>query len=140
MSGQPMQLYGPPLQLYGPPLRVYGQPLRVYGQTQNMALPPRHAEAMAFAKAVALLNQASAADDPAAYSSALGFNRLLWTIVQADLARPGNALPEELRKTLLSLSVFVDRQTLAALADPTAERLVPLIRINENMAKGLFAG
>ena len=124
----------------GQSMQTHGQSARAYSQTQNMALPPRHAEAMAFAKAVALLNQAGATDDPAAYSSALGFNRILWTIVQADVARSGNALPEELRKTLLSLSVFVDRQTLAALADPTAERLVPLIRINENMAKGLFAG
>ena len=117
-----------------------GRPVQAYGQTQNMALPPRHAEAMAFAKAVALLNQAGAADDRAAYSSALEFNRLLWTLVQADVAGPASALPEGLRKTLLSLSVFVDRQTMAALADPTAERLLPLIRINENMAKGLFAG
>ena len=128
------------MQGYGQPPRAYGQPVRVYDQAQKMALPPRHAEAMAFAKAVALLNQAGAADDPAATSSALGFNQLLWTIVQADVAGPGNALPEDLRKTLLSLSVFVDRQTLAALADPTAERLLPLIRINENMARGLFAG
>lgn len=124
----------------GQPMQAYGQPLRVYGQTQNLALPPRRAEAMAFAKAVALLDQAGEADDPAAYSSALGFNQLLWTIVQADVAGPGNALPEGLRKTLLSLSVFVDRQTLAAFADPSAERLAPLIRINENIAKGLFAG
>ena len=116
------------------------RPTQAYGQAQNMALPPRHAEAMAFAKAVALLNGAGQANDPAAYASALGFNQLLWTIVQADVAGPGNALTEELRKTLLSLSVFVDRQTAAALADPTAERLVPLIRINENIAKGLFAG
>ncbi|MDP6572735.1 MAG: flagellar biosynthesis regulator FlaF [Rhodospirillales bacterium] len=119
---------------------MLGQSVHAYGQTQNLALPPRRAEAMAFAKAVALLNQAGAADDPAAYSSALGFNQLLWTIVQADVAGPGNALPEGLRKTLLSLSVFVDRQTLAAYADPSAERLMPLIRINENIAKGLFAG
>ena len=117
-----------------------GQPLQAYGQAQNMALPPRHAEAMAFAKAVALLNQAGAADEAAAYASALEFNQLLWTIVQADVAGPDNALPKDLRKTLLSLSVFVDRQTVAALADPTAERLAPLIRINENMAKGLFTG
>lgn len=95
---------------------------------------------MAFTKAVALLNQAVAADDPAAYSSALAFNQLLWTIVQADVAGPGNALPGSLRKTLLSLSVFVDRQTVAAIADPSVERLAPLIRINENIAKGLFAG
>ena len=124
----------------GQPMQAYGQPLRVYGRAQNMGLPPRHAEAMAFAKAVALLNHAGAADDRAAYSSALGFNQILWTIVQADVAGPGSALPESLRKTLLSLSVFVDRQTLAALADPSVERLAPLIRINENMARGLFAG
>lgn len=116
-----------------------GRPLQAYGRTQNMALPPRHAEAMAFAKAVALLNAAGAADDPAAYSSALGFNQLLWTIVQADVAGPANRLPGSLRKILLSLSVFVDRQTVAAFADPSVERLAPLIRINENMAKGLFA-
>ena len=29
----------------GQPMQAYGQPLRVYGQTQNLALPPRRAEA-----------------------------------------------------------------------------------------------
>jgi hypothetical protein len=37
-------------------MQALGQPVRVYGQTQNLVLPLRCAEAMAFAKVVALLN------------------------------------------------------------------------------------
>lgn len=42
---------------------------------------------------------------------ALNDNVRLWLEFKADLSRPGNTLPPELRAGLLSLAIFVERQT-----------------------------
>ena len=76
-------------------------------------------------------------DDYAAYATALTFNQTLWTLFQADLSGDGNALPDNLRDDLLSLSLFVDRQTILALGDPSPKHLDALIEINRNLARGL---
>ena len=51
----------------------------------------------------------------------------------------GNGLSGELKSDLLSLSLFVDKQTVKALADPRPEHLDVLIEINRNIALGLRA-
>ena len=94
---------------------------------------------MAFTKAE--LNLAQAKDqleDYDAYASALKFNQLLWTIIQADIVDKENKLPPQLKANILSLSIFVDRQTIKALADVKAENLEILININKNLAEGLM--
>ena len=114
-------------------------PADAYGRAQRSALGPVEVEAMAFAKAVALLGAARGrVADFAAYRAALRFNRLLWTLVQADLTRAGNQLPADVKARLLSLSLFVDQQTVTALAAPGAARLDPLIEINRCVAGGLL--
>lgn len=42
---------------------------------------------------------------------ALNDNVRLWLEFKADLSRPGNTLPPEMRANLLSLAIFVERQT-----------------------------
>jgi flagellar protein FlaF len=54
---------------------------------------------------------------------------LLWSIIQADVAEKDNALPEELKANLMSLSIFVDKQTSKGLTN-----------INLNIAEGLMEG
>jgi flagellar protein FlaF len=115
------------------------QQTEAYGRVQRAALLPRQVEATAFAKAAALLDEAGArVRDFAAYRAALRFNRLVWTLVQADLVRPDNGLSEPLKARLLSLSLYVDKQTVAALAAPAAARLAPLIEIDRCLAQGLL--
>jgi flagellar protein FlaF len=110
-----------------------------YGRAQKAALLPRQVEAMALAKAAALLGEAGKPIlDFDAYRAALRFNRLVWTLVQADLARPDNGLSDEVKARMLSLSLYVDRQTVAALAAPAAAQLAPLIEINRCIAEGLL--
>ncbi len=116
-------------------------PYQTYRRTQTSALRGRPAEAEAFARAAALLDRAAAnPGDGPAYREALGFNRNLWTVVQASLEEPPAVFPDDLRRDILRLSLFVDRQTVTAMAAPSPERLRPLIEIDRNMASGLLAG
>ncbi len=113
--------------------------LKAYTQTQKSAMPPREVEAMAFTKAALMLDEARGQlDDYDAYAAALKFNQLLWTIIQADIVDKANQLPAQLKANILSLSIFVDKQTVKALSDTDAEHLDVLININKNLAEGLL--
>ena len=114
-----------------------------YRLAQRAALLPGQVEATVFAKAAALLDEAAGPSearvrDFAAYRAALHFNRLVRTLLQSDLARPDNGLPAALTAKLLSLSLYVDKQTVVALARPSAARLAPLIEIDRCLAQGLL--
>jgi flagellar protein FlaF len=113
--------------------------LEAYAQTQKSALPPREVEAMAFTKAALMLDEAKGqTEDYDAYAAALKFNQLLWTIIQADIVDTANTLPPQLKANILSLSIFVDKQTVKALADTNGDHLDSLIDINKNLAEGLM--
>jgi flagellar protein FlaF len=113
-------------------------PIRAYQQNQKANLTPREVEAMAFTKAAVMMSDARAkADDKDALSQALRFNHLLWTIIQADITEPSNTLPPELKANIMSLSLFVDKQTTAVLRSRNAEEVEILITINRNLAAGL---
>jgi flagellar protein FlaF len=68
---------------------------------------------------------------------ALKFNQRVWSILQAELSRENNPLPMQLKRDLLSLSVFIDRRILETLAYPSPEKLSIIIDINNNIAAGL---
>ena len=113
-------------------------PTDAYRQTSRLALSPRAAEAEAFSKAARLLNQARTGSfDYDAYASALRFNQTLWTLIQADLGADATHLPAGLRHDILNLSLYVDKQTIKALADPRAEHLGALVEIDRTIARGL---
>jgi flagellar biosynthesis activator protein FlaF len=110
----------------------------VYQQQQKRNLTPREVEAMAFTKAALLLEDAKKhTGNIEEYAKALRFNHLLWTIIQADLTEPDNQLPPEIKANVMSLSIFVDKQTTKALRSSTASDLDVLININRNLAAGL---
>ncbi len=114
--------------------------LQAYAQTQKSSMSPREIEAMAFTKAALMLDEAKdKLDDYDAYASALKFNQLLWTIIQADIVDKANTLPPQIKANILSLSIFVDRQTIKALANTKEQHLDILISINKNLAEGLMA-
>ena len=113
--------------------------LQAYAQTQKSALPPREVEAMAFTKAALMLDEAKGqTEDYDTYAAALKFNQLLWTIIQADIVDAANKLPPQLKANILSLSIFVDKQTVKALSDTNGDHLDSLIDINKNLAEGLL--
>jgi len=109
-----------------------------YAQQQKRNLSPREVEAMAFTKAAVLLEEAKQKTNSIEeYSKALRFNHLLWTIIQADLTEPENQLPNEIKANIMSLSIFVDKQTTKAMRSSNAADLDVLININRNLAAGL---
>lgn len=117
---------------------MYPNPTSAYQQTSRLTPSPRNAEAEAFSKAARLLHQAETGTfDYDNYASALRFNQRLWTIIQADLGRDGMHLPAELRRDILNLSLYVDKQTMKALTDPKAEHLGALVEIDRSIARGL---
>jgi flagellar protein FlaF len=109
-----------------------------YQQQQKRNLTPREVEAMAFTKAALLLEEAKGkSKNVDEYAKALRFNHLLWTIIQADLTDPENQLPDEIKANVMSLSIFVDKQTTKALRSSEPRELDILITINRNLAAGL---
>lgn len=109
-----------------------------YQQQQKRNLTPREVEAMAFTKAALLLEEAKGKTNSIEeYAKALRFNHLLWTIIQADLTEPANQLPPEIKANVMSLSIFVDKQTTKALRSSNPRDLDILININRNLAAGL---
>lgn len=109
-----------------------------YQQQQKQSLSPREVEAMAFTKAALLLEDAKKiSNDVDEFSRALRFNHLLWTIMQADITEEANNLPPEVKANVMSLSIFVDKQTTKALRSGDGKDLDVLININRNLAAGL---
>jgi flagellar protein FlaF len=109
-----------------------------YQQQQKRNLTPREVEAMAFTKAALLLEEAKGkVKNLDEFAKALRFNHLLWTIIQADLTDPANQLPDEIKANVMSLSIFVDKQTTKALRSSEPRELDILITINRNLAAGL---
>ena len=96
-------------------------------------------EAKALLEAARMLDACpSKPDDIDAYKAALRLNWRLWTIFQADVSSEENPLPQNIKQNILSLSVFIDKHTVNALAEPSTQKLNVLIDINRNIASGLL--
>ncbi len=99
----------------------------------------REMDAAAFSQAAYVLDQAKQKlDDTDACEKALKYNQLLWSIIQADVSDGSNTLPGDLKANLMSLSIFVDKQTTKGLSDPSEELFDSLININLNISEGLM--
>lgn len=119
-------------------IRKPTDPHGAYGMAQGSALSLRQADSLAFTQAANMLEQALRDGDRAAREAALKRNQLLWTQVQRLLAPDSHPLPVKLRADMLSLSLFVDRQTLAALISGDAKDIRPLVDIDREVAAGLL--
>ena len=113
---------------------------QAYRSSQRLGANARDTEAQALLEAARRLDAAIGSDaDRDAYRAALRLNWRLWTIIQADVSSEGSPLPDEIRQNILSLSVFIDRHTVKALAEPNNTKLRVLVDINRNIAAGLMA-
>ena len=72
-------------------------------------------------------------------SSALLFNRKLWTIFLTSVTREDNPLPRQIRENVANLGLFVMSHSLKVQANPAPNRLDVLIAINRELAAGLRA-
>ena len=99
---------------------------------------PRSTEAWALGEASRRLALAAkATDDGASMREALRLNQRLWSIFQTALTEADCPMPREIRDNVLALSVLVDRQIMARLADLDGTKITPILDINRSIAEGL---
>lgn len=117
-----------------------GNKSQAYRSSQRLGASARDTEAQALLEAARRLDAAIGGQDGSrdAYRAALRLNWRLWTIIQADVSGEGSPLPDEIRQNILSLSVFIDKHTVSALAEPSERKLRVLVEINRNIAAGLM--
>ena len=120
---------------------MYANPAEVYRSTDQATMSGREIEATVLTKAALKLkecqNNWDAENRDQKLDDALKFNQRIWSILQAELAKEDNPLPIQLKRDLLSLSVFIDRRILETLAYPSQEKLSIIIDINNHIAAGL---
>ncbi len=116
-------------------------PLEAYRNVEKATLSQRDLEATVLSKAAmqlqAIKENWGRDDHDAELESALNYNQKVWSFFQAELTMEDNPLPDEIKRNLLALSLFVDRRTFEALAYPAPEKLDVLINININVSAGL---
>ncbi|MBO6826724.1 MAG: flagellar biosynthesis regulator FlaF [Sneathiella sp.] len=103
---------------------------KVNQNTEN----PRQTEYRAFAIFTRALEEAEE-KGPVAVVKAVAENNQLWLTLQMDLASEANQLPKELRAQLLSISLWVNRYSSAAMKGEAS--LDPLITVNKQIMEGL---
>lgn len=112
---------------------------QAYQSTQKLGASASQTEARALLEAARRLSDAAKeADTDGEYRAALRINWRLWTIIQSDIASAENALPSEIKANIMSLSIFIDKHTVGALAEPDLSKLAVLVDINRNIAGGLM--
>ena len=94
---------------------------------------PREQEADVFRHAIGALKTARDAE-PLLRVRALCDNRRLWLAVNDLMRDPSNALPQQLRASIVSVGLAVQREM-----DRDTPDFDFLIAINENMAAGLLS-
>ena len=93
----------------------------------------REQESDVFRRAIGALKLARDAE-PFSRTRALADNRRLWLAVTDLMRDPRNALPEELRASIVSVGIAVQREM-----DRATPNFDFLISINEHFAEGLSA-
>jgi len=116
-------------------------PLNAYQEVEKATLSGRDLEATVLMRAATrLMDVKNNWDSPGRdteLDDALRYNQRIWTFFQSELLNTDNPLPAEVKRNLLSLSVFVDKRTFDVMAFPAKEKLDILISINRNIASGL---
>ncbi len=110
-----------------------------YAQTEVSGMKQSELESRALIKTASHLNLIKEHWDEknSELEEALEKNRKLWAILASAVAENETPLPEEVKKSILSLAMFIFQRTVEILTHPAPEKLNILININMNIAKGL---
>src|SRR5271157_5864916 len=111
--------------------------LQKYQAAQRATESPRSMEYRLFAQVTRALMECTNKPAPQRVE-ALDWNRRVWLMLQADLADPRNQLPNQLKASLISLSIWVDKHTSKAMVGKAP--IEALVDINRNIMEGLMAG
>ena len=117
------------------------QAAMAYQQVAKRTVSPRQREADLLSRAAGQLQRVR--DDwennRTELSTALKFNRKIWTILVTSVTRAENPLPQPIKQNVANLGVFVLGRTVEIQLTPAAEKLDSIIRINRELATGLRA-
>lgn len=113
-------------------MNAYMKASEAYASSAANMSSPRATEFKTLSRTTRQLQSAKA---PAEIVEALHQNRRLWRALATDLANPGNALPEDLRKQLLSLAAFVEQRTSGVLSGFQSPYI--LVELNKSIMRGL---
>ena len=110
---------------------------KAYGEVKQRTAGEKEIEFALFRQITDALTQVSEAEDaqPADWADAIHRNQQLWTTIAVDLLHPGNALPDDMKRSLLYLAEFV-RQTSMKIMAGEGE-IADLIEINLSIMNGL---
>jgi flagellar biosynthesis activator protein FlaF len=115
--------------------------VRSYQTVDNKTMSGRETEARVLTqgalKLVDCQNNWDAPDLKQRLDKALRYNQRIWSIFQAELAKPENPLPVQIKQNVLLLSSFIDRRIFDTMAFPEKQKLDIIIKINQNIAAGL---
>jgi len=120
---------------------VYNSVVNTYETIEKTTISGRETEARVLTQAAQKLRmcQRKWKDDSRRelLDDALSYNQKIWTILQSELGKVDNPLPENIKVDLLRLSGFIDKRTFEIMAFPESDKLSILIKINENISAGL---
>jgi flagellar protein FlaF len=111
--------------------------LQAYQSAARRAESPRELEYRLFGEVTRALMAASEAplDAFQVRIDALDWNRRMWSALASDCVKGENGLPESLRASIISLSLWVNRHSSAVMR--REEEFGPLIEINRIIMQGL---
>lgn len=120
---------------------MHAMQLEAYKTAQENNMSGREVEARALTRCALLLSDCQenwdTPDRDQKLNEALRINQRVWSILQAELARDDNPLPIQIRKNILTLSIFIDKRIIEVMQQPVPEKLKIIIDINQNLAAGL---
>lgn len=117
-----------------------------YKRTISETESPRQIERRILSRVTGELEAHMAAFDSAAGYERLGLlsqglrtalweNERIWMALRDDLAEPGNTFPADLKAALISLALWVERETQTVMGG--GGTVAPLVEVNRNIIRGL---
>ena len=113
--------------------------MNAYAKTAQSGTAPRQLEATLLMKAASRLKavQDKWELDRSDLDPAVVYNRKLWTILATSATEADSQLPEDLKKNIALIAIFIFNRSLDLIVDPKSSDLDALIDINRNIAAGL---
>lgn len=110
---------------------------KAYGEVKQRTAGEKEIEYALFRQITDALKQVSDSDDvqPADWAEAIHRNQQLWTTIAIDLLHPGNALPDEMKRSLLYLAEFVRQSSMKIMSGEGD--IADLIEVNQSIMQGL---
>ena len=115
--------------------------MNAYQKTAQTGTTPRQLEATLLMKAATRLKnvQDNWETDSSDLDAAVVYNRTLWTILATSATETDSPLPDDLKRNIAIIAVFIFNRSLDLIVDPKPTDLDALIEINRNVALGLSA-